>query len=105
MATHHTGRVWLWCPACDDLHVVIVEDQGDGGPVWGWDGNLTAPTVTPSILVTYTYGAELTPRTCHSFLTGGVWSFLGDCTHHLAGQTAPMDPLPDWLLSEAASRG
>jgi hypothetical protein len=34
---------------------------------------------------------------CHSFLKNGVWEFLGDCAHPLAGQNVPMMPLPDWL--------
>lgn len=35
---------------------------------------------------------------CHSFLRNGVWEFLGDSAHHLAGQNVPMVPLPDYLL-------
>lgn len=34
---------------------------------------------------------------CHSFLRAGVWDFLGDSAHDLAGQKVPMVPLPDWL--------
>lgn len=37
---------------------------------------------------------------CHSFLTGGLWQFLDDCAHALAGQTVPMVPLPDWYRSD-----
>jgi hypothetical protein len=32
---------------------------------------------------------------CHSFLRAGVWEFLSDSAHHLAGQRVPMVPLPD----------
>ena len=35
---------------------------------------------------------------CHAFLRNGVWDFLNDSAHHLAGQQVPMVPLPDWLL-------
>ena len=35
---------------------------------------------------------------CHSFLRAGVWDFLGDCAHHLAGQQVPMVDLPEWLV-------
>lgn len=70
------------------------------GPVWEWDGNLEAPTVSPSILVRWTH-AETGEHRCHSFLRGGRWEFLGDCTHELVGQTVEMKPLPDWLVAEA----
>ena len=101
------GRsLWLWCPACEDAHTISF-DHPDG---WTWDGNETTPTISPSILATGTQwkhgdtfykpnhkvepGGEIR---CHSFVRAGVWQFLADCTHALAGQTAPMVPLPDWL--------
>lgn len=37
---------------------------------------------------------------CHSFLQEGVWQFLGDCAHSMAGQQVPMVPLPDWLAGK-----
>lgn len=33
---------------------------------------------------------------CHSFLRDGVWDFLSDSAHALAGQQVPMIPIPDW---------
>lgn len=36
---------------------------------------------------------------CHSFLRNGVWQFLGDCAHDMAGQNVPMVPLPDYLMN------
>lgn len=38
--------------------------------------------------------------TCHSFLRNGVWQFLPDSTHQLAGQNFDMVPLPVWLKKE-----
>jgi len=35
---------------------------------------------------------------CHSFLRAGRWEFLADSAHPLAGQTVPMEPVPDWWL-------
>jgi hypothetical protein len=78
----------VWCPACDDLHQVTDD--------WGWDGNREAPSFNPSILVT----GGSRGIVCHSFLTEGVWSYLTDSTHALAGLTAPMAALPDWLVAE-----
>ena len=102
------GRIAFWCPGCDEAHAV--------NATWTFDGNVHAPTFTPSIMVT---GTKLTPegeamidediakqviRTgdfqypsvdtcCHSFVRAGRIEFLGDCTHKLAGQTVS---LPEW---------
>lgn len=90
------------------------EARNRAAPVWGWDGNLVAPTFTPSYLTRRRrpkghtndnpapagYDGLYVEEVCHSFLTCGVWGFLGDSTHHLAGQNVPMVPLPDWLADE-----
>jgi len=89
---------WFWCPGCNDTHRIE-------SPHWTWDGNLEAPTFDPSILV-YSHkkfkdgiGSEVidTPR-CHSYIRGGIWQFLADCTHPLVGQSVAMVPVPDWLV-------
>jgi hypothetical protein len=81
---------WLWCPACDDAVRI--------NSTWGWNGDLERPTFTPSILTRFTMQGQ--ERVCHSFLTDGVWHFLGDCTHALAGQDAPMVDLPGWAAAD-----
>lgn len=82
----------FWCPGCDSAHVVSV-----GATSWSWDGNVDAPTISPSILVTYdgpdAGQDDAPPARCHSFVRSGVIEFLSDCTHALAGQHVP---LPDW---------
>lgn len=35
------------------------------------------------------------PRTCHSYRRIGVWEFLSDCTHDMAGQKVPMIDFPE----------
>ena len=75
----------MWCPGCDDVHRIT--------DAWGWNGSETAPTFTPSILQT---GGSRGIR-CHSFLVDGVWQFLGDSTHAMAGQHVPMVALPEWV--------
>lgn len=102
-------RLYMWCPGCADLHAVEIEGQ----PRWEWDGNLEAPTVSPSIKVTGvqwaegktfhkpTHGVARGEQTvCHSYVKQGAWQFLGDCTHTLGGQVVPLPPLPDWLGGE-----
>lgn len=55
----------------DDLPRVYGHDEHTRSPVWG---------------------------NCHSFLRAGVWDFLSDSAHKLAGQKVPMVPLPDWMV-------
>lgn len=100
------------CPGCvaggpdgyDGLHnlpVNIIEDINK--PSWNFDGNLESPTLSPSIL-THGGGAY---STCHSFLKAGVFDFLIDSTHPLAGQKVPIPDLPAWAvaLSEEVDDG
>lgn len=98
------GRILLaWCPGCDRQHAWYVADD-DGrthhgpGHTWTWDSNIERPTIGPSLLV-HPHGGDPPQPLCHSFLNAGVWDFLGDCTHQLAGQKVEMVPLPDWLAS------
>lgn len=86
-------RVSFWCPGCDDAHQVVVESPNG----WGFNGDLERPTFTPSVLVRYgnrTDGPLGVNAVCHSFVAEGRIQFLGDCTHHLAGQTVDLPPWP-----------
>lgn len=87
------------CPGCaldgsSGLHVLPVNTTATS-PAWEWNGDVEAPTISPSIL---THGGADT--VCHSFLRGGVFEFLGDCSHDLAGQHVPMPDLPDWFTDQ-----
>jgi hypothetical protein len=81
----------LWCPACDDL--VYISDA------WSFNGDAEKPTFMPSLLtqVEFTDGRR---HVCHSFVTDGVWNFLGDCTHGKGGKSMPVVDLPDWVLTD-----
>lgn len=109
--------ILVWCPGCEyadpedghprgGLHMLPVDRGGTGSdtprPTWGCNGELHNVTLTPSIKTEFTRwdGSVATPCVCHSFLTDGVWHFLGDCTHDLANHQIPMCPLPDWVLKE-----
>lgn len=90
---------WVWCPGCNDIHgfwTAHPEGVPDGRPLWTWDGNAESPTFEPSLLVMGPPGAR-----CHSFLRAGVWDFLGDSEHDLAGKRVPMVSLPDFLIRES----
>lgn len=83
------GPRWhWWCPGCECVHA--------WGPTWSFDGNMDAPTVSPSILTTLTAPEGEVAERCHVFLRGGIIEYLGDCTHSLAGRKIP---LPDWPYS------
>ena len=98
------GRALFRCPGCGDLHQVAVDPPFENGARWNWNGSLTEPTFTPSILVTYSANPSAeeefkewrTERRCHSFVTNGHIQFLSDCTHQLAGQTVD---LPDYEVT------
>jgi len=83
------------CPGCaldghSGLHILPVNTNGTKSPSWEWDGNLDEPTLSPSIL-THSLGV------CHSYLKAGVFQFLSDCTHELAGTSVPIPDLPEWV--------
>lgn len=86
----------------------MIVESPDGGPAWGWNGDVARPTFTPSLLVRGVqwapeYGFHKPthhvepgqPIVCHSSISDGQWQFLGDCTHTLAGQTVPVVPIPN----------
>ena len=99
----HYQALMFVCPGCQDedgqggLHMLPV-NSADKQPSWSWDGNLEEPTISPSIL---TRGGRLgSEGVCHSFLRAGVFEFLGDCTHALAGQSVPLPDLYDWAATQ-----
>lgn len=96
------GWVRWYCPGCACTHRVPVNTP-EG---WGFNGNYERPTLTPSVLVyshktliddTLTGEALTAPQNitqsprCHTFIRDGKIEFLPDCTHHLVGQTVPME--------------
>lgn len=95
---HHYTALKFVCPGCErepghgGLHMLPVSGDANGRPSWSFDGNLDAPTLSPSILSTR-------PEfVCHSFLKAGVFEFLGDCTHPLKGQSVPIPDLYEWAV-------
>lgn len=90
-----------WCPGCQTIHGIYIRDT-DAGQTFGWDfdGNLDAPTYSPSQLSYWITrdGDRDIENLCHTFIRDGMIQFLADCTHGLRGQTVPMSPLPDFLL-------
>lgn len=81
------GLMWR-CAGCGDPHFCQVKGKAEGAS-WAWNGSLTAPTLSPSVLKAVEGGAT---QRCHSFVREGVVQFLSDCDHELAGQHKQMLP-------------
>lgn len=86
----------FWCPGCEELidsglHCLPVNSPNKT-PQWMWDGNIEAPTLSPSILSHFNNRQLI----CHSFLRSGVFEYLGDCSHSMVGKHVPMSDLPEW---------
>lgn len=110
-----------WCQGCNGAHVIY---HGAGHP-WTWDGNLEAPTFSPSVLIrtghysdrpeplpdgrcswcveAETEGHATMCSLCHTFITAGMVQFLSDCTHQYAGQLLALPDLPPWLQHEVSA--
>ena len=86
------------CPGCAEfnkhgLHMLPVNSPNHHVS-WEFNGDLILPTLTPSILTRSWQGV------CHSFLTDGVFHFLDDSTHSLAGKYIPIPDLAEWMDKE-----
>jgi Family of unknown function (DUF6527) len=76
-----------WCPGCKEVHVFPL-------PRWTWDGNVDAPTTTPSMRIFLPARGDNPEKTlCHYYLKSGKIEFCGDCAHPLSGKTVD---LSDW---------
>lgn len=98
-------ETWVFfCPGCGHRHAYHTKNP-EGRPVWQFNGNVESPTFTPSLL--NRWGTHADPNwkpepghtnhsgTCHLYVTNGQIQYLGDCTHDLAGQTVPMQEVPE----------
>lgn len=83
----------FWCPGCDEHHSVSIGAPNSMGAVWSWDGNIEAPTFSPSVLVRHKDQNNVVVNTCHLFVRAGHIQYLPDCTHALAGTTVAMEDL------------
>lgn len=95
------GLVGIICPGCKTFHAFNVFKADERGNQWGFNNDFDKPTFTPSLLIrtgkfipgNENWDDEGHPEfntICHSFITNGMIQFLGDCTHHLKGQTVEL---------------
>lgn len=87
------GSVDGWgfsCPGCRAGHAFWA-DRG-----WTFNGDLERPTFSPSLVNWRPLEAKSpddAEHRCHLYLRDGQLQFLPDCTHELAGQVVPCEPL------------
>ncbi|MCU7845311.1 MAG: ammonia monooxygenase [Candidatus Thiodiazotropha sp. (ex Monitilora ramsayi)] len=82
----------VWCPGCEQLHRFnVFSPNVSTGAQWQWNNDTEKPTFSPSMVI------KIGSQICHSFLRDGVWEFLPDSTHALAGQKVPLPDLPAWV--------
>lgn len=84
-----------WCPGCERIHQIAVDQPFRNGARWTFDGNVEAPTFAPSIAVNPTAPASR----CHYFIRAGRIEFCGDSHHALAGQTVELPDIPNDVLA------
>ena len=84
------------CPGCGVVHMIRLKGPP---PLWTWNGDVNAPTLTPSVHFFTRHDDERKPlpdgrtRTlCHYKLTSGKIEFLSDSLHRLRGRVVE---LPD----------
>jgi len=81
----------FFCPGCGCEHGIFTEKHNSLNAIWSFNGDINRPTFSPSILVKWTRTLDgVTDFVCHSFVKDGMIQYLGDCTHHMAGQTVEL---------------
>lgn len=93
-------RCAYYCVACKELHFF-------SPTVHKYNGNDNFPTVTPSLLQTWTddpekekFLASRGKHRCHSFITAGKIAYCNDCTHDKAGQTFLLEDFDEVLIEK-----
>lgn len=88
----------FWCVGCDQAHMlnVCTADRADGAPAWDFDGNIDAPTFSPSVLVSWPASGDRPASTrCHLFVTAGQIDYLADSAGHAVRGRVAMVPFPE----------
>ena len=89
----------FYCPGCKEAHAYVT----DGSRGWTFNGDLAAPSFTPSLRLFEVVSES--PRVehtfCHLFVTDGKINFCNDCDHELNGkQGVPLPELPDFMQGD-----
>ena len=85
-----------WCPGCERIHQIAVNQPFRNGAQWQYDGNHTSPTFNPSINVNPNHASVR----CHYFIRNGRIDFCSDSHHSLAGQSVELPDIPTEFLRD-----
>lgn len=110
------GRIYHYCPACNECHPFKVEGKQENGASWTYNDNHESPTFSPSMLIRTgcaipgskndvedcamcaADGEYGSCGVCHYFIRAGQIEYCGDSTHKLAGLRVPLSDIPARLL-------
>jgi hypothetical protein len=105
-------RYYVFCPGCYEASKDKYPDDQRfwlngclhcfSASVHQFDGNLERPTISPSLLCTYTDHETGQNFVCHSFIKDGRIQYLGDCTHVFANQTVDLMDVPQKFIDDMA---
>jgi hypothetical protein len=108
----HTKDGYLYhkCPGCKGAHTVPVLQHQKAANKWNWNGDLTEPSVLPSVKHTYPESFyEEHPKArrfcCHYFISGGVIEYCGDSSHDMSGQKVPLPIFGEQEVAEISQSG
>jgi hypothetical protein len=76
----------FFCPGCGWPHSFPT-------PRWKFDGNIEAPTFSPSLRLSIQRGGN-DATVCHLILAKGQITYCADCEHAMKGQTVAMADMP-----------
>jgi ribosomal protein L37AE/L43A len=80
------------CPACKRAHMIRTQNiEGENKAIWNFNGDVSNPTFTPSLKLSYPANEDMKAFCCHSIITNGKITFCNDCSHAFAGKTVDMD--------------
>lgn len=102
---YRTPVINHWCKACNEVHgFACLGEPFLNGAKWTWDSDVLAPTMTPSMNISYDGEHGVKPYRCHYFLRRGMIEYLDDCTHELKGRTVPLPPIPSMTMWQLTGR-
>lgn len=84
------------CPGCGHWHEVTT------WRIWTFNGNVDAPSLTPSVNNKVGPFPDGHIEICHFVLTDGKVSFCNDCTHDKRNQVLD---LPEWTQQDSLRHG
>lgn len=83
-----------YCPACEHIHQIAVNQPFKNGAQWVFNGDMENPTFSPSIAV----AASMPDVRCHYFIKDGRIEYCGDCYHDYKNKIIDLPHIPEELI-------